>query len=69
MTVSATDFVNTEAMPKAVPAAAASSTLRSTGRRIRPAAGTSTAAPTAVAVSSRLRSPPASACRCAATCA
>lgn len=63
MTVSATDLVNTEAIPKAVPAAAASSTLRSTGRRIRPAASTSTAAPTAVAVSSRLRSPPASAWR------
>lgn len=57
---SATDLVNTEAMPKAVPAAAASSTLRSTGRCIRCAAMKSPATPAPVTISSRLRSPPAS---------
>lgn len=57
---SATDLVNTEAMPKATPAAAASSTLRSTGRCIRCAAAKSPATPAPVTISSRLRSPPAS---------
>ncbi|KOU17641.1 hypothetical protein ADK52_31610 [Streptomyces sp. WM6372] len=47
-------------MPKAVPAATASSTLRSTGRCIRCAARNSAATPAPVAISSRLRSPPAS---------
>ncbi|GAA0285133.1 hypothetical protein GCM10010302_24230 [Streptomyces polychromogenes] len=55
--------MNTEAIPKAVPAAAASSTLRTTARRIRPAASASAATATAVTVSSRLRSSPARACR------
>ncbi|MYT21001.1 hypothetical protein GTW69_11980, partial [Streptomyces sp. SID7760] len=59
--VSATDFVNTEAMPKAVPAATASNTLRGTGRSarcIRCAAAVSAATPTPVPISSRPRSPP-----------
>ncbi|CAM5638333.1 hypothetical protein SAVIM338S_06207 [Streptomyces avidinii] len=54
---SATDFVNTEAMPKAAPAATASSTLRAVARRIRRirrAARKSTATPAPVAVSSML---------------
>ncbi|AKL68860.1 hypothetical protein M444_29380 [Streptomyces sp. Mg1] len=55
-------MVNTEAMPKEVPAAAASSTLRSTGRRIRCAARNSRATPAPVAISSTLCSPPASPC-------
>lgn len=60
--LSATDLVNTEAMPKDRPAAEASSTLCSTGRCIRCAARNSAAAPAPVAISSRLRSEPASAC-------
>lgn len=47
-------------MPKAVPAATASSTLRSTGRCIRCAARNRAATPAPVAISSRPRSPPAS---------
>ncbi len=61
-TVSATDLVNTEAMPKAVPAAAASRTLCSTTRCIRCAARNSAATAAAVTTSSRLRSSPASVC-------
>ncbi len=49
-------------MPKAVPAAAASSTLCSTTRCIRCAARNSTATAAPVATSSRLRSPPARDC-------
>ncbi len=55
---SATDLVNTEAIPNDTPAAAASSTLRSTARCIRCAARNSTATPAPVSASSRLRSPP-----------
>ncbi len=54
---SATDLVNTEAMPKAVPAAAASSTLCSTTRCIRCAARNSAATAAPVTTNSRLRSP------------
>lgn len=61
--LSATDFVNTEAIPKDVPAAAASSTLRSTARCARRAARNSSAAPPAVTDSSRVRSVPARASR------
>lgn len=56
---SAADFVNTDPIPKAVPAAAASSTPRTTARRARWAARNSAATPAAVTVNSRLRSPPA----------
>lgn len=49
-------------MPKAVPAAAASSTLRSTARCIRCAARNSTATAAPVTASSRPRSPPARDC-------
>lgn len=59
---SATDLVNTEAMPKAVPAAAASSTLRSTTGRTRCAARNSAATDPPVTTSSRLRSYPSRAC-------
>lgn len=59
---SATDLVKTDAMPKAVPAAAASSTLRSTTRCMRCAARNSTATADPVTMSSRLRSKPASDC-------
>lgn len=54
---SATDLVNTEAMPNAVPAAAASSTPLSTTRRIRCAARKSAATRAPVTINSRLRSP------------
>lgn len=54
---SATDLVNTEAMPNAVPAAAASSTPRSTTRRVRCATRRSAATRATVTGNSRLRSP------------
>ncbi|KOU89497.1 hypothetical protein ADK93_10880 [Streptomyces sp. XY58] len=54
--------MNTEAMPKAVPAAAASSTLCSTTRCIRCAARNSAATAAPVTTNSRLRSPSASGC-------
>ncbi|WCD89873.1 hypothetical protein KPP03845_106297 [Streptomyces xanthophaeus] len=59
---SATDLVNTEAIPKTSPAAAASSTLCSTARCIRCAARNSTATPAPVTISNRFRSAPARLC-------
>lgn len=52
MADSATDLVNTEAMPKATPAASASSTLRVTGSSTRRAARNSPATPAVVKASS-----------------
>lgn len=62
MKPSATDLVNTEAIPKAVPAAAAISTLRSTARRIRCDDRNNSATPAPVTPSSRPRSPAAKDC-------
>lgn len=59
---SATDLVNTEAMPNEAPAATASSTLRVTLRRTARAARNSTAAPAPVAASSTSCSGPLSVC-------
>lgn len=56
--LSATDFVNTEAIPKAAPAAVANSMLCAVTRRTRRAARNSTDTKAPVAVRSRLCSPP-----------
>lgn len=59
---SATDFVNTEAMPKAVPAAAASSTLRRTAPCVRCAVRNNTATDAPATTSNRVRPPCVNAC-------
>lgn len=60
----ATDLVNTDAMPKAVPAAAASSTLRATGRFMPRASAKSRTTAPAVAGTSRPCSAPESGSEC-----